>query len=90
MSHSAPQIVRDRMMNPDYRAWLAATAMTLPRSAMGEDLRVEMPISLRTLVKVTAEKTKVAGHSSLCFQKLADDPRMALFFAIPGHRAHKK
>lgn len=72
------------MMNPDSRAWLAATDTTLPRPGRGENLSVE------NLVKVRIEKTKSAGPGSLGFQKLPDEPRMALFFATPGHRTPKK
>lgn len=69
-------------MNPDSRAWLAATDMTLPRPGRGENLSVE------NLVKVRIEKTKSAGPGSLCFQKLPDEP-CSLLLLVTGHPKSK-
>lgn len=41
-------MLRERLMNPDCRAWLAATAKTLPRTGMGEDLNTRLPTTVNT------------------------------------------
>lgn len=59
VSPSAPHIVRETVMDPDCRAWLAATATALPRPGMAEDLRAEMPTTLRTLVQMSKAQQPV-------------------------------
>lgn len=83
MRQSAPQIAREKIINPECRAWLAATAMTLSRPGLGEELNIELPTPLRTQVTVRAEKTELAGHSTCA-------SRVTPFFATPGHRAPKE
>lgn len=46
------QTVRERLMDPDCRAWLAATAATLPRPGMGEDPSARTSTPLITQDKV--------------------------------------